>query len=181
MNYCTFLNEGNTLQTEAAHGVVDWHSLEELRGGNAVPRLVEMCKNPNVWVWCGRAGVGSRTPTLCSWKCCPWHAPPQYSTLIFTDSEPVGSNSWKHQWQNSRENSTGTLFLSAVLNPLLFSPKILQAGSNPLREHFQPAQEGRGRNLAVQIFPQYSREYGLQRSPGEQNKEPCVLNLCFTS
>lgn len=129
---------------------------------------------------------GTELPLSALWKSCPWHAPPlkhSYGKIIFTNLEPTDSNRWKQQCEGvceaavtefQREFPWHTVLrtvhkhasLYEVLN--LLSPKtfcrleitLLESTSNLLRR----AGAAQLRCLAVQIFLQYSREYGLQRS-----------------
>lgn len=149
---------------------------------------------------------GTELPLSALWKPCPLHTPPlkhSYGKIIFTNLEPIGSNCWKQQCEGvceaavtefqrisqghcSSQDSTQPCL--AVGSAESSSQNILQAGSNSLREHFQPAQDNRGRPVEIlscadipAVFQRiWSAEVSL-RSPGGQNKEYWVVALYFTS
>lgn len=143
---------------------------------------------------------GTELPLFSLWKSYPWHAPPlkhSYDKIIFTSFEPIGRNCWRQQrgclWGcsgriperislahcSSQDSTQPCLAVStAESSP---SQNVLQAGSNPLREHFQLLRRAGAdqlRCLAVQIFLQYSREYDLQRSARDHQGDR-IKNFVF--
>lgn len=139
---------------------------------------------------------GAELPLLSPWKSCPWHASllkHRYKIISLTLKQLVAVAgtavrvSVRLQCQNSKEDFPGTLHNHVSVLNLPIPKKRCRLAGNPLREHFQPAQEGRGR--LAEMFGcagvlQYSREYGLQMSAQDhwgQNKTPWVLPLYFTS